>query len=131
MVYANHEEKSLIEQMIFLPLVKKVLEHDMNALATYTKLPRPYLQLHEDVFQAVSNDLRITKREVYRRGIKVFEESRDHSSIQYKAYVRGYEETHCYALIFLKNKTEKYLTHYIQTTRNTAQPSEEKEFPSS
>lgn len=123
MVYANHEEKALIEQMIFLPLVKKVLEHDVNVLATYTKLPRPYLQLHEDVFRAVSDDLRITKREIYRRGIKVFEESRDHSSIRYKAYVRGYEETHYYAFIFLKNKTEEYLARYIQTTRNTAKHS--------
>lgn len=119
MVYANDEEKTLIEQMIFLPLVKKVLIYDAAMLATHTKLPRPYLKLNEAVFQAVSNDLRIAKREVYKRGIKVFEESRDHSSIVYKAYVRGYEETHRYAFIFLKNKTEEYLASYLQKARST------------
>lgn len=121
MVYANDEENRLIEQMIFLPLVKKVLVYDATVLATYIKLPRPYLKLNEDVFQAVSNDLRIVKQEVYKRGIKVFEESRDHSSIVYKAYIRGYEETHRYAFIFLKNKTEEYLTTYMRKTRNTTQ----------
>lgn len=118
MVYANEKEQALIEQMVFLPLLKKVLVHDAKIFTAHTKLPRPYLQLNEAIFKAVSNDLRIAKQEVYKHNIKVFEESRDHSSIVYKAYIRGYEETFRYAFIFLKNKTEEYLAryiHYIQT----------------
>lgn len=108
-----------------------MLIYDAAMLATHTKLPRPYLKLNEVVFQTVSNDLRMAKREVFKRGIKVFEESRDHSSIVYKAYVRDYEETHRYALYFLKNKTEEYLAYYLQKTRNIAHHHiEEKVFPS-
>ncbi|MFA8438465.1 hypothetical protein [Pueribacillus sp. YX66] len=118
MAYANDEERTLVEQMIFLPLVKKVLVHDAQALATYTKLPRPYLKLNESIFRTVSNDLRIVKREVYKRGMKVFEDSRDHTSIVYKAYVRGYEETYRYAFVILKNKTEEYLEKYIIHAKN-------------
>lgn len=118
MAYANDEERTLVEQMIFLPLVKKVLVHDALALATYTKLPRPYLKLNESIFRTVSNDLRIVKREVYKRGMKVFEDSRDHTSIVYKAYVRGYEETYRYAFVILKNKTEEYLEKYIIHAKN-------------
>lgn len=114
MAYANDDEKRLIEQMIFLPLVKKVLEYNTNMLAAYVKLPQPYLQFNENLFQMVSNDLQTVKREIYKRGIKVFEDSRDNTSIVYKAYIRGYEETHRYAFIFLKNKTEQYLSHYLQ-----------------
>lgn len=113
MAYANDDEKRLIEQMIFLPLVKKVLEYNTNMLAAYVKLPQPYLQFNENLFQMVSNDLQTVKREIYKRGIKVFEDSRDNMSIVYKAYIRGYEETHRYAFIFLKNKTEQYLTDYL------------------
>lgn len=114
MPYANDEEQRLIEQMIFLPIVKKVLEYNANILAAYVKLPQPYLQFNENLFRLVSSDLQSVKHETYRRGIKVFEESRDQKSIVYKAYIRGYEETHRYAFIFLKNKTEQYLTDYLK-----------------
>lgn len=114
MAYANDEEKQLIEQMIFLPLVKKVLAYNAHMLAAHVKLPQPYLQLNEHLFQLVSHDLQFVKREVYKRGIRVFEDSRDSQSIVYKTYVRGYEESHRYAFIFLKNKTETYLIHYLQ-----------------
>lgn len=114
MAYANDEEKRLVEQMIFLPLVKKVLEYNANMLAAHVKLPQPYLQFNENLFQLVSNDLQLVKREMHQRGIKVFEDSRDSTNIIYKAYIRGYEETHRYAIIFLKNKTEQYLSHYLQ-----------------
>ncbi len=118
MVYANDEERALIEQMIFLPLVKKVLIHNAQALAAHTKLPGPYVKLNEEVFQRVSNDLRIVKSEMHKRRMKVFEDSRDHASIVYKAYVRGYEETHRYAFVMLKNKTEEYLEKYMQQMKN-------------
>lgn len=114
MPYANDEEKRLIEQIIFLPLVKKVLEYNSSVFTSRVKLPRPYLQLNDQLFRLVSNDLRIAKHEIYKRKINVFEDFRDNTSIVYKAYVRGYEETHRYAFIFLKNKTEEYLTNYLQ-----------------
>ena len=122
MPYATAEEQRLIEQMIFLPLVKKVLVHNTKILATFTKCARPYVTFSEKVFRAVSQDLHIVKRELHRRNIKVFEESRDHTSIVYKAYVRGYEEIHRYAFVMLKNKTEDYLekymhSHYEQTEK--------------
>ena len=67
------EERNMIEQAIYLPMVLTVLNRDIQSVNTSTiKLKEPYLHLIEETMKVVQKELSEIKRYMSKNKMKVF-----------------------------------------------------------
>lgn len=103
-------EERLIQAYVFLPLVRRVLEHDKKAIeAGAIKFKDPYIELIDMMLNRVSMDLRDIKSEFGRQKIKMI----THGDLEYEAVVRGWTHKVIYHPSVAREWVEKYMREYM------------------
>ncbi|MBU8907488.1 hypothetical protein [Desertibacillus haloalkaliphilus] len=111
MTYLNEQEQAIVHKYIFLPLLRKVLERDLASIkqSTTFKINEPYIEFIETIIKQVTADLRKTKQEMHKHGIKVHQES----STAFKAFSRGYESSFNFFQMAMKMHVENMMREYF------------------
>ncbi|MCP3738832.1 hypothetical protein [Rossellomorea sp. BNER] len=108
-------DRDMIETTMYLPMVLKILERDMEIFDKGDfKLRRPYLELIEEAMKAVQKDLKLAKVHLRKENISIAEVERDNEFTKYSFYYKGYEEFHSYFNPRLRNKCEELLKKYLK-----------------
>jgi hypothetical protein len=117
------EDRYLMEQFIYLPMVLTVLNRDMNAIQhSQIKLKQPYLLMIEEAMKKIQKELSEIKKEMKKRQLKVVKIQQDEAFTMYSFLYKGYEEHHNYFNPRIRNKVQELIIHYfINKERTSAQ----------
>jgi hypothetical protein len=117
------EDRYLMEQFIYLPMVLTVLNRDMNAIQhSQIKLKQPYLLMIEEAMKKIQKELSEIKKEMKKRQLKVVKIEQDEAFTMYSFLYKGYEEHHNYFNPRIRNKVQELIIHYfINKERTSAQ----------
>jgi hypothetical protein len=117
------EDRYLMEQFIYLPMVLTVLNRDMNAIQhSQIKLKQPYLLMIEEAMKKIQKELSEIKKEMKKRHLKVVKMQQDEAFTMYSFLYKGYEEHHNYFNPRIRNKVQELIIHYfINKERTSAQ----------
>ena len=108
------DDRDIIEQVMYLPMVIIVLEKDRLVIEKAPfKLKQPYLQLVEESLKAVQRDLKEAKEKMRKGQMKVDQIGHDESFTMYKFYYKGFEENHNYFNPRIRNKVNELLEYYL------------------
>ncbi|MFS0782943.1 hypothetical protein [Bacillus sp. 1P06AnD] len=108
------EDRDMIEQAIYLPMVLIVLQRDLSIFQKGPfKLRRPYIEWVEQTIKYVQLELINVKRYLRQQNIKVSELKRDDAFTMYLFLYKGFEEHHNYFNPRIRNKVEDLLKHYL------------------
>ncbi|MBM7694011.1 hypothetical protein JOC77_003455 [Peribacillus deserti] len=108
------EDRDIIENEIYLPMVLTILNRDLHVFGQSPfKLKRPYLDLVEETMKIVQTDLKKTRLYLRKENIKVSEIKRDEAFTMYLFMYKGYEEHHNYFNPRLRNKVEELMAYYL------------------
>ena len=108
------QDRDIIEQEIYLPMLIKLLERDRLIIEKAPfKLNRPYLELVENAIISVQKDLKITRDYLRKQKIKVSEIKRGCDFTMYSFIYNGYEEFHNYFNPRLRNRCVELLRFYL------------------
>jgi hypothetical protein len=108
------EELIYFENQLYLPMLMKVLEKDINQINNLPlKLKRPYLQIVETAAEKVQKDLKASEMYLLRNDMKVFKWGTDSDSTTYIFQSRGIEDHKKLLNIEIKNKCEELLGAYL------------------
>lgn len=108
------EDRDIIEQAIYLPMVLTILNRDLAVVnQSPFKLKQPYLNLIEETMKIVQKELAGVKRYLKAQQIKVFEQKRDQAFTMYTFLYKGYEEQHSYFNPRIRNKVQELLEFYL------------------
>ncbi|MFS0780110.1 hypothetical protein [Bacillus sp. 1P06AnD] len=114
-----NEERDIIEQEIYLPMVITILERDRKVIdKSHLKLKKPYLELVDCTIKEVYKDIKKTRDYLRKNKIKVFKQQSDEAFTMYTFIYKGYEEHHNYFNPRLRNKCEELLTYYLKSPSN-------------
>lgn len=79
-------EKQIIQQYIFLPMIRMALEHDKKILArTNAKFKAPYIELLGQAMRRVTEDMRKNKDDLFKYHIHMTRRT----WLDYEVYARG------------------------------------------
>ncbi|GIN71110.1 hypothetical protein J14TS2_15850 [Bacillus sp. J14TS2] len=119
MLIPEHEEPT-IEKAIFLPLLIKILNHDLKAIAqSQIKLKEPYYRYVEKVMHAIQQDSYKNKKYMRDNNIKIY----CLSHTKYEVIYKGYGHVRTYAKHVLKTRSKELLEDYM-LNRKSRHPSE-------
>jgi len=105
-IKATDEEQRMVENFIFLPLTKKVLDYDRKNIEESTlKFPKLYIELIEQASFKLSDQMRQTRKYIRDHDIKVIKKD----DLQYEVVIRGYHENVGYHPTGAKEKVEQIL----------------------
>ncbi|GIN57396.1 hypothetical protein [Lederbergia ruris] len=105
----------VIEQAIYLPILLKILQRDLQLIEkTPFKLGNPYIKLIEETIATIQKDLSKVKYYMSHHGIKVQRLKSDEAFTMYCFFYKGYEELHNYFNPKLRHKTEELMEFYIR-----------------
>jgi hypothetical protein len=108
------EDRYLMEQFIYLPMVLTVLNRDMNAIQhSQIKLKQPYLLMIEEAMKKIQKELSEIKKEMKKRQLKVVKIEQDEAFTMYSFLYKGYEEHHNYFNPRIRNKVQELIIHYF------------------
>lgn len=108
------DDRDVIEQAIYLPMVLTVLERDRLIFEQLPfKLKQPYLNLIENTIKAVQADYKIVKEKMRKEQMKVQEIDRDRDFTNYAFLYKGFEEHHNYFNPALRNRVEALMVYYL------------------
>lgn len=108
------EERNIIEQAIYLPMVLTVLNRDIQSVTTSTiKLKEPYLHLIEETMKVVQKELSEIKRYMSKNKMKVYQSNQDEAFTMFTFLYKGYEEHHNYFNPRIRNKVQELLEYYL------------------
>lgn len=108
------EERNMIEQAIYLPMVLTVLNRDIKSVNTSTiKLKEPYLHLIEETMKVVQKELSEIKRYMSKNKMKVYQSNQDEAFTMFTFLYKGYEEHHNYFNPRIRNKVQELLEYYL------------------
>ncbi|MGG7621599.1 hypothetical protein ACVBAX_11265 [Robertmurraya sp. GLU-23] len=108
------EERNMIEQAIYLPMVLTVLNRDIQSVNTSTiKLKEPYLHLIEETMKVVQKELSEIKRYMSKNKMKVYQSNQDEAFTMFTFLYKGYEEHHNYFNPRIRNKVQELLEYYL------------------
>ncbi|MBN6886259.1 hypothetical protein ACUXCC_000917 [Cytobacillus horneckiae] len=107
-------DRDLIEQAIYLPMIVIILERDLQIIEKAPfKINRPYLTFVENALRKVQRDLKVVKSNMRKGNMKVQQIGHDESFTMYSFLYQGYEEQHNYFNPRLRNKCEELLDFYL------------------
>lgn len=108
------DDNKYYENKIYLPLVIKVLERDLELIMKLPfKLHRPYIALMEKTIEYVRKDIKNTDFYLVRNNMKVILEKVTEKHSEYVFIHMGHEERKQYFNLDLKNETEKRMIAYL------------------
>lgn len=108
------EELIYFENQIYLPMLIKVLEKDIDQINNQPlKLKRPYLKIIESAIEMIHNDLKASEMYLLRNSMKVFKRESNGDSTTYVFQSRGVEDHHKFLNVEIKNKCEELLGAYL------------------
>lgn len=118
------DERDIIEQMIYLPMVLSVLRRDLHIIEKSPfKLKKPYQELIEKTMFTIQKELAEVKRHLQKNNIRVKKMKSDNAFTMYMFFYKGYEEHHNYFNPRLRNRVEELLTYYLDSGRTKVQSS--------
>lgn len=108
------EERNIIEQAIYLPMVLTVLNRDLSVVnSSPFKLKQPYLNLIEETMKVIQKELKEVKQYMHRNKLKVEQLKRDEAFTMFVFLYKGYEEQHNYFNPRIRNKVQELLDFYL------------------
>ncbi|WP_227936402.1 hypothetical protein [Alkalihalobacillus deserti] len=110
----NKADEELITNFIYLPLVRKVFERDMEKLKTAElKFTTPYLSLVERTIMKVGIDLGKVKKQLSKKGIYVYDQGQSEGLCLYLIVIRGYRREKSLFPHLMKQTVETYINEYL------------------
>ncbi|KSU62159.1 hypothetical protein AS034_08480 [[Bacillus] enclensis] len=124
-------DRNILEQAIYLPMVLTILNRDLQIVdKSPFKLKRPYLELIEETMKVIQGELAYVKKYMRVNKMKVERLQSDDAFTMYMFLYKGYEEHHNYFNPRLRNRVEELLRHYLfRRFLETKAPSEKPESP--
>lgn len=108
------EELIYFENQLYLPMLMKVLEKDVEQINKQPlKLKRPYLKIVESAIEMIHKDLKASEMYLLRNDMKVFKWGADSDSTTYIFQSRGIEDHRKLLNLEIKNKCEELLGAYL------------------
>ncbi|PKR86707.1 hypothetical protein [Heyndrickxia camelliae] len=108
------QDRDIIEQAIYLPMVLTVLNRDLTIIdKSPFKLKKPYLEWIDETMRHIQKELAEVKRYMRKHQIKVERLQSDDTFTMYMFLYKGYEEHHNYFNPRLRNRTEELLRYYL------------------
>ncbi|MEH7524212.1 hypothetical protein V7149_13160 [Bacillus sp. JJ1503] len=108
------EDRNIIEQAIYLPMVLTVLNRDLNVInKSPFKLKQPYLNLIEETMKVIQKELKEVKQYMYKNKLKVEQLKRDEAFTMFMFLYKGYEEQHNYFNPRIRNRVQELLEFYL------------------
>lgn len=108
------EDRNIIEQAIYLPMVLTVLNRDLAVInKSPFKLKQPYINLIEETMKAIQTELKEVKSYMYKNKLKVQQVNRDEAFTMFLFLYKGYEEQHNYFNPRIRNKVQDLLEFYL------------------
>jgi len=87
----TEEELHWVKEMVILPVILDVLEKDIHALQPLPlKMPELYIQVLRRAQDQASRDLSRLRRELGKRGVKIYDQRRTTQGIEASYVCRGY-----------------------------------------
>lgn len=107
-------DRNIIEQAIYLPMLLTVLNRDLNIInSSPFKLKKPYTEWIEQTMTSIQKELANVKRYMRQHQIKVEKIKSDDTFTMYLFLYKGYEEEHNYFNPRLRNRTEELMRYYL------------------
>ncbi|MCA1056437.1 hypothetical protein LCM10_15665 [Rossellomorea aquimaris] len=107
-------DRNILEQAIYLPMVLTILNRDLQIVDNSPfKLKRPYLELIEETMKVIQGELAYVKKYMRTNKMKVERLQSDDAFTMYMFLYKGYEEHHNYFNPRLRNKVEDLMRHYL------------------
>lgn len=114
MTRISSDDRDIIEDAIYLPMVLTVLERDRLIFEKAPfKIKEPYLNLVADTIKVVQKDLKITKDKMRKGNMKVEQINHDEAFTMYQFFYKGYDEQHNYFNPRIRNKVQGLLEFYL------------------
>ncbi|OIU72566.1 hypothetical protein [Rossellomorea aquimaris] len=124
-------DRNILEQAIYLPMVLTILNRDLQIVdKSPFKLKRPYLELIEETMKVIQGELAYVKKYMRVNKMKVERLQSDDAFTMYMFIYKGYEEHHNYFNPRLRNRVEDLMRHYLfRRFLETKSPLEKPESP--
>ncbi|WP_062105316.1 hypothetical protein [Bacillus niameyensis] len=107
-------DRDIIEQAIYLPMLLTVLSRDLRIVQKSPfKLKDPYVELIEETMKSIQKDLAEAKRYMHKNNIKIERLKSDDAFTMYLFLYKGYEEMHNYFNPRLRNRVEELMRSYM------------------
>lgn len=102
------------ENMIYLPMIIKILERDRETIEISPfKLKGPYINIVESTLKVVRAELKDTNIYARRKNLKLIKIGKDGTFTDYAFISGGHEETRRYLNVRLRNRTEELMSIYF------------------
>ncbi|MGE8205160.1 hypothetical protein ACQKP0_11390 [Heyndrickxia sp. NPDC080065] len=107
-------DRNIIEQAIYLPMLLIILNRDLTIIENSPfKLKKPYTDWIEETMRTIQKELADVKRYMRQQQIKVEKIKSDDTFTMYMFLYKGYEEQHNYFNPRLRNRTEELMMYYL------------------
>ncbi len=108
------DDRNIMEQAIYLPMVLVVLNRDIGVINNSPfKLKKPYLNLIEDTMKFIQAELAGVKRYMKDNRLQVQEIKRDEAFTMFMFLYKGYEEHHNYFNPRIRNRVQELMEYYL------------------
>ena len=115
MQFIPPEALPYFENMIYLPMIIKILERDRGEIEIGSfKLKKPYVEIIEGSLKIAKNDMKQATVYLKRNNMKVVKNLNDGTFTEYLFLYKGYEDHRKYLNIRLRNRTEELMTIYFE-----------------
>ncbi|GIQ69208.1 hypothetical protein DUZ99_12735 [Xylanibacillus composti] len=104
-----------VKQAVLYPVLIDVLERDMRTLDTLQlKMPRVYISSLRRTQEQIHADLVHVRRQLQRRGIKIYEMKRTSQGLEACYVCRGYHRHFSMLWSLVRTEAERRLAAYMQ-----------------
>ncbi|MBY0122129.1 hypothetical protein [Bacillus sp. S/N-304-OC-R1] len=108
------DDRDIIEQAMYLPMLLTVLERDRLVIEKAPfKLKQPYINLVEETIKAVQRNLKEVKEKMRKGNMNLQQIGHDDTFTQFVFFYKGYEEQHNYFNPRIRNKVQELLEIYL------------------
>ncbi|WP_144511628.1 hypothetical protein [Bacillus sp. FJAT-22090] len=108
------EDLLYLENKLYLPMIIKVLEKDLDLIDKLPfKLKRPYIKIVEDALKLIRKDLKSAEMYLIRNSMKVFRWERDSESTTYVFLSGGVEDHRRFLNTEIKAKCDLLMAAYL------------------
>lgn len=103
------------ENMIYLPMVIKILERDRETIdISPFKLRGPYVGIVENALKIARAELKATNIYARNRKLKLIKKGKDSTFTEYAFVIEDHEDSRRYLNIRLRNRTEELMNLYFE-----------------
>ncbi|GIN93309.1 hypothetical protein J22TS1_43600 [Siminovitchia terrae] len=114
MLQIPDNEREIIDQAIFLPMLLKVLQRDLAAVENIPfKLKTPYQHGIENTIKEVQKDLSEANRYLYKNNVKIVRGKTKNNFTDYTVIYKGGKDQRHYFNAKIQNTVEDLLDYYL------------------